>query len=149
VADVSAGAKRLVEEGRFSVVPAVADEDMGAWMEYVYMQKPCPVTVRGVSVTLEAIGPDGRTVQIGSVMTDANGVFKKLWAPPGEGEYTVIATFKGSESYWPSYAETAVGVSAASGVSGIPAVDLLLILAVVIIIILIVLAYAVLRKKTS
>jgi len=144
VTDQSAGAKQLVQQGKFSIVPAIADEDMGAWMEYVYMQKPCPVTVRGVSVTLEAIGPDGRTVQIGSVMTDANGVFKKLWAPPGEGEYTVIATFKGSESYWMSYAETALGVapSAAAEASNVNTYLLIAVLVAVIVV-----AALVLRRR--
>ncbi len=35
-----------------------------------------------------------------------------MWEPPVLGEYTVIATFKGSGSYYTSYAETAFGVSA-------------------------------------
>jgi outer membrane protein assembly factor BamB len=113
VADVCAGAKKLVQEGKFTFVPAVADEYMGAWMEYLYMQKPIPGDAKGVSVKLAAVASDGTVIDIGTVTSDMSGMFKKLWAPPAEGEYTVIATFEGSESYWPSYAETAVGVTAA------------------------------------
>ena len=35
------------------------------------------------------------------------------WKPDVPGKYTVIATFKGSESYWPSHAETAFAVDEA------------------------------------
>jgi len=37
-------------------------------------------------------------------------MFKKMWTPEVPGEYTVIATFMGDDSYGSSYAETAVGV---------------------------------------
>jgi hypothetical protein len=45
-------------------------------------------------------------------------MFKKMWTPEHEGEYTIIATFEGSESYWRSFAETAVGVGPAEAPSG-------------------------------
>jgi hypothetical protein len=34
-----------------------------------------------------------------------------MWEPPVPGEYTIIATFAGTASYYGSYAETAMGVS--------------------------------------
>jgi len=40
-------------------------------------------------------------------------MFKKMWTPDSEGEYSIIATFEGSDSYWTSYAETAIGVGPA------------------------------------
>jgi hypothetical protein len=40
-------------------------------------------------------------------------MYKLMFTPEVPGEYTVIASFEGSESYWPSYAETAIGVSEA------------------------------------
>ena len=107
------GARQLVEEGKFKFVPAVADKDIGKWMEYLYMQKPCPEDVDGVQVKLTAVDSNGQIVDIDTVTSDANGLFKKLWTPDGEGEYTIIATFEGSNSYWPSYAETAIGVGPA------------------------------------
>ena len=36
-----------------------------------------------------------------------------MWTPDQEGEYIIIATFEGSESYWRSYAKTAIRVGPA------------------------------------
>jgi hypothetical protein len=93
--------------------PAIADEDMTPWMEYLYMQKPMPTDASGVPVTLDAIAPDGSFVNIGTVTSDMSGMFKKMWTPDDEGEYTIIATFEGTDSYYASYAETAIGVGPA------------------------------------
>jgi hypothetical protein len=93
--------------------PAIADEYMSEWMEYLYMQQPCPQNVQGVEVKLETLDPNGNFYEIGTVTSDASGMYKLLWEPPVPGEYTIIATFKGSESYWSSFAETAIGVTEA------------------------------------
>jgi hypothetical protein len=61
-------------------------------------------------VTIDVIDPSGNYVHIGDVTSDFSGMFKMLWTPDEEGEYTVIAGFGGSDSYWSSYAETALGV---------------------------------------
>jgi hypothetical protein len=37
-----------------------------------------------------------------------------MWTPPITGKYTITATFEGSNSYWPSSAETAIGVTEAT-----------------------------------
>jgi len=82
----------------------------------LHNQKPASgiaPNVKGVEVTLDALDPNGNFVNIGTVTTDASGMFKKMWEPEVPGEYTVIATFGGSKSYWSSYAETSVGVSEA------------------------------------
>jgi hypothetical protein len=92
---------------------AISDEDMSDWMEYLRMQKPMPMNVKGVEVLLETLDPNGNFYEIGTVTSDASGMFKMMWEPPVPGEYTVMATFRGSESYWSSHAETAVGVVAA------------------------------------
>ncbi|MCW4015448.1 MAG: PQQ-binding-like beta-propeller repeat protein [Candidatus Bathyarchaeota archaeon] len=114
VIDTASGTQQDEQAARFPKgVPAVSDESMGVWMEYVYMQKPCPANVKGVEVTLDAIDPNGNFVHIGRVTSDGYGQFMKMWTPEIEGEYTVIATFEGSNSYWPSYSETAVGVGPA------------------------------------
>jgi hypothetical protein len=115
VTDQSAGAKKKVQTGEFNMVPAVSDESMGAWMEYIYMQKPCPSNTTGVTVLLQTLDPNGNFYDIGTTTTDAYGNFKLLWKPPVAGEYSIIATFSGSESYWQSYAETALGVTEAPG----------------------------------
>jgi len=98
--------------------PAVADEYMTEWMEYLYMQQECPEYYEGVDVKLEVLDPNGNFYVIGTVTSDGSGMFKKMWTPEVEGEYTIIATFEGSESYWRSYAETAIGITEAPTPSG-------------------------------
>jgi hypothetical protein len=110
VTDQSSGAKQKVQNGEFSMVPAMSDESMGEWMEYVYMQKPIPGDAKGVEVTLDTIDPNGNFVHIDTATSDTSGMFSYQWTPEVPGKYTVIATFAGSESYWSSYAETAIGV---------------------------------------
>lgn len=94
--------------------PAISDQDMTQWMEYLYMQKQIPGHATGVSVTLTAIDPNGNTQNIGTVTSDVSGLFKAMWTPPVPGAYTIIASFGGSNSYFPSYAETAIGVSSSA-----------------------------------
>jgi outer membrane protein assembly factor BamB len=114
VTDESAGTKQTEQAGRFpNGVPAIADADMSEWMEYVYMQKPIPADATGVPVTLDAIDPNGNFVHIGRVTSDMSGFYSYKWKPENEGKYTIIATFEGSDSYYCSYAETAIGVDPA------------------------------------
>jgi hypothetical protein len=113
VNDECIGARRLVEEGKFNIVPAIADEYMSEWMEYLYMQQPCPDYFEGVEVKLETLDPNNNFYEIGTVTSDASGLYSIFWEPPVPGKYTIIATFEGSDSYYGSYAETALGVSEA------------------------------------
>jgi outer membrane protein assembly factor BamB len=98
--------------------PAISDDYMSEWMEYLYMQKPCPMIISGVDVKLETLDPNGNFYEIGTITSDASGMYKLMWEPPVPGEYTIIATFEGSESYFSSYAETAIGVEEASSAGG-------------------------------
>jgi hypothetical protein len=121
VTDQCAGAKALAEKmGYVNGVPAIADESMQAWMEYLYMQQSMPTNATGVEVTLDTLDPNGNFVHIDTVTSDTSGMFKKLWTPEVPGEYTVIATFAGSASYYSSYAETAIGVSEAPAATAPP-----------------------------
>jgi hypothetical protein len=114
VLDVSPGAKDIGVAWNFPEgLPALADESMTAWMEYVYMQKPMPANVKGVWVSFDAIAPNGTWIHIGGTHTDSYGMYSVMWKPPTEGLWTFVATFPGSESYWPSYAQTSIGVTAA------------------------------------
>jgi hypothetical protein len=114
VTDQSPGTKDSDRTARFpNGVPAVSDDSMSPWMEYVYMQQPRPTNATGVEVTLDTLDPNGNFVHIGTVTSDSSSMFKKAFVPEVPGEYTIIATFAGSESYWPSYAETAISVSEA------------------------------------
>ncbi|MFB3888270.1 MAG: PQQ-binding-like beta-propeller repeat protein [Candidatus Bathyarchaeia archaeon] len=134
--------------------PAISDQSMGEWMAFKYEQQPCPPDVKGVPVLLDATAPDGSNINIGEVMSDSYGVFKKLWTPPTTGEYTIRATFPGSDSYGSSTAETAAGVSTAAATQktevttpAVP-VDLYIIAATIVILVAIaIVAVLVLRKK--
>jgi hypothetical protein len=88
--------------------PAISDEDMGPWMEYLNMQAQKPTNAKGVPVHLTAIDPNGNFQDMGIVTSDMAGMFKKSWIPPVPGEYTITATFEGSEAYGGSAAETAL-----------------------------------------
>jgi outer membrane protein assembly factor BamB len=118
VTDECAGAKQLVEEGKQTIVAAIADEDQGDWMEYLYMQQEIPMNAKGVEVTLDAIDPNGNYVHIDKVRSDMSGMFSCKWTPEHEGKYTVIATFEGSKAYYSSYAEASFGVDPAPAPAG-------------------------------
>jgi hypothetical protein len=92
--------------------PAIADGSMTAWMEYLYHQQPKPTDAIGVPVRLTAIGPNGNSEDIGTAISDASGMFKRMWTPTQTGAYTITASFDGSKSYWASSSQTALGVSA-------------------------------------
>jgi hypothetical protein len=104
VTDQSAGA---------TGTPAISDEDMTEWMEYIYMQQPMPGDAQGVTVKLYAIDPNGNYQDIGETTSDIWGTFGKSWTPPVEGEYLIIAEFAGTKSYYKSSSVTYITVDAA------------------------------------
>ena len=53
---------------------------------------------------------NGNYRTIGTATTDASGTYSLTWTPDIPGNYTVIATFAGTNGYWPSSAETAFNV---------------------------------------
>ncbi|MEM2081035.1 MAG: PQQ-binding-like beta-propeller repeat protein [Candidatus Bathyarchaeia archaeon] len=114
VTDIAAGTKQKEQAARFpNGVPAVSDESMSTWMEYVYMQKPKPTDVKGVEVIIEVHDPNNNYYEVARTTSDSNGFYKTTFKPPVPGEYTIIARFAGSESYYGSSAETAVYVEEA------------------------------------
>ncbi len=115
VTDNSPGTKDADRAARFpDGVPAVSDESMSAFMEYVYMQQAKPTNTTGVPVTLSVIDSNGNYRQIGTTTTDAAGYYSYPWTPDITGAYTVIAQFGGSESYWPSTTRTSFIVNPAA-----------------------------------
>jgi outer membrane protein assembly factor BamB len=101
--------------------PAIADEYMTPWMEYLYMQKPIPTNATGVDVSLDAIDPNSNYVHIGTATSDTSGTFSYTWATPDiPGNYAITATFAGSESYGGSYGETHAVVSEAPAATAPP-----------------------------
>ncbi len=130
--------------------PAIADANMAAWMEYKFMDQPMP-GASGVPLKLTAIAADGSSTEIGTVYSDASGVFVSSWTPDKEGVFKIVAAFDGSDSYGGSYAETGVVVSSSTTgtaqQSGAIATEVYILVAAVVILIVIVVAVLVLRKK--
>jgi len=93
--------------------PAISDEDLGAWMEYLYMQQAMPTNAAGVEVSLDALDPNGNFVHVDTVTSDMTGNYGTAFIPEVPGLYTIIATFAGSKSYYGSYAETFINVDEA------------------------------------
>jgi hypothetical protein len=119
VLDVSAGTKQNEQAADFPYgVPAASDASESAWMEYVYMQKPCPASFTGVTVSLTAVDPNGNLVQIGTATTDAQGLYHYTWTPPDvSGDYKITASFASTNSYYGSASETAMTVTPAPTVA--------------------------------
>jgi hypothetical protein len=87
---------------------------MADWTLYVYMQIPRPANIKGVWVKLDAINVyTGEVLDIGGTHTDSAGFYTVSWTPPKEGLWKILATFPGSKSYYPSFAETSIVVTAA------------------------------------
>jgi hypothetical protein len=95
-------------------VPAVSDASMSDWMMYVYKQFERPTNATGVEVTLSVLDANNNFRQIGKTTSDANGYYSLQWKPDIPGKYTVYASFAGSNSYYPSYAETSFAVDSAA-----------------------------------
>jgi len=121
VTDESPGAKESAQVARFANgVPAISDEDMSPWMEYLYMQQPKPTDICGVEVVISVLDPNNNCYEVGRTTSDANGVYKLAFEPLVPGEYSVITTFEGSESYWSSQAATAINVEEAPAATAEP-----------------------------
>jgi hypothetical protein len=114
VTDESPGAKQYAQTVRFPHgVPVIADDSMGPWMEYLYMQQPLPTDATGVEVLIDVVDSNGNYRNIGKTTSDCYGFYSFEWQPDIPGKYTVVATFAGSESYYASYSETAFTVAEA------------------------------------
>jgi hypothetical protein len=78
--------------------PAISDDDMDAWMEYMFHQRPLPTNAKGVDVALRAIDPNGNLIPIGNATSDNAGNYGLPFTPEVPGTYQIIAEFKGSAS---------------------------------------------------
>jgi hypothetical protein len=121
VMDISPGTNTPNALMRFpNGVPAAADEGMSEWMQYVYQQFPKPANAAGVEVVIYVLDANGNYYEVGRTTTDASGGFKLSFEPLVPGDYTVIACFEGSKSYWPSNANTYMSVTEAPAASPAP-----------------------------
>jgi hypothetical protein len=107
ITDISAGAQQQAVAKNFpNGLPVVSDSSMTAWMEYVYMQQTRPSNATGVPISIDVVDSNGNLRNVGTTTSDTSGMFTFTWKPDITGDYTVMATFAGSESYYPTFAET-------------------------------------------
>jgi len=106
VTDISAGSQQNAVAANFpNGLPCVSDASMTQFMEAVYEQQPMPTNVTGVPVTVSVTDSNHNSYDIGTVYTDASGTYSLAWTPIITGNYTVTATFAGTQSYYGSSAE--------------------------------------------
>ncbi len=87
---------------------------MADWMGYVYQQQQLPTNFIGVPVQISVVDANGNSRTIGTATTDATGQYNLVWTPDIAGTYKVIATFAGTNAYYPSFATTAFTVMQAA-----------------------------------
>jgi len=93
--------------------PAISDQNMTAWMTYLYLQQPMPTDIAGVPLTLYITDQSNNVVDTIQTTSDSLGHFAVSWTPTTTGLYKVAAIFDGSNSYYASTEETAIVVGAA------------------------------------
>jgi outer membrane protein assembly factor BamB len=91
--------------------PAIGDDSMGRWMEYLFENQAKPTNATGVPVSLDTIDPNGNFVHIGTVTSDINGNYGLKYTPDVPGTYQIIATFAGSNAYSGSTSSTYMAIS--------------------------------------
>ncbi|MGA3290571.1 MAG: PQQ-binding-like beta-propeller repeat protein [Candidatus Bathyarchaeia archaeon] len=118
VTDISSGASQNAVAANFpNGLPCVSDASMSQFMAAVYMQQPMPANDTGVPVTISVTDNNKNTYVIGTAITDPNGFYSLSWKPQISGNYTVTASFAGTQSYYGSSANTAFYANAASSVA--------------------------------
>ncbi len=107
ITDVSAGvAQSEVAKNYPNGLPCISDASQSKWMEHVYQAQPLPNNVTGVPITLSVVDQNGNYRTIGATVSSASGAFGYTWTPDIAGDYAIYASFEGSNSYWPTSAET-------------------------------------------
>jgi len=107
VMDTAAGTQGTQQKGDFpNGVPCASDASMSAWMSYVYQQQAMPTDFTGVKVQIAVLDSNGNHYPVGTATTDASGMYTLSYTPTIAGNFTVFATFAGTNGYWPSSAET-------------------------------------------
>ena len=113
ITDISAGAKQDLVASKFpNGLPCVSDESQSKFMEAVYQQQPMPTNLTGVSIVFSVLDSNGNYRTIGTTTSDGSGMFTYTWTPDIQGDYTVVASFAGTNSYYSSSAETSFYVGA-------------------------------------
>jgi hypothetical protein len=137
-------------------VPCISDNSMATYMQYLYEQQPIDglphsITVTGVPVSIDAVDPNGNSIHIATVTSNAKGTFGYTWTAPNIlGQYTIQATFAGDDSYGSSSANayaavvsptaTAATTTQTTGASVVSSTDIMTYIAVAAIAIIIAIA---------
>jgi hypothetical protein len=100
--------------------PAISDEDMDDWMEYMFMQQAKPADAKGVEVVLTVVDPNSNVYEIGRVTSDVEGNYALPFEPLVPGDYQIIASFAGTKAYGPSSATTYLTVEEAPAATPMP-----------------------------
>jgi hypothetical protein len=112
ITDISAGSQQQTVAANFpNGLPCVSDASMTQFMEAIYEQQSMPTNLTGVPVTISVLDSNGNYRQIGTTTSDGSGMFTFTWKPDISGDYTLVANFAGSQSYYASYAETSFTAS--------------------------------------
>ena len=112
VMDISAGSTQSAVALNFpNGIPCVSDASQSRWMEYVYQQQPIPQNATGVPITISVLDSNNNYRTIGTTTSDIYGSFGFTWTPDIPGKFTIIASFAGSNSYYPSSASTYMSAS--------------------------------------
>jgi hypothetical protein len=121
VMDTSAGTQQTTVKADFpNGVPVASDASMSAWMSYVYQQQAFPTNFTGVQVTINVIDSNGNYRTIGTETTTSAGTYSLTWTPDIPGNYTVIASFAGTNGYWGSSSQNAFTVMQAPAATATP-----------------------------
>jgi hypothetical protein len=114
VTDIAAGTQQSQQAADFpNGVPLAADSAMTNWMAYVYQQQGFPTDFTGVPVTVSVVDSNGNFREIGTATSTSAGTFSLTWVPDIPGDFTVYATFAGTNAYWPSSSMTSFSVQEA------------------------------------
>ena len=76
------------------------------WSKYLN-ELPKPENIQGVEITINVIDANGNYRTIGTTTSDVNGYYSLAWTPDISGQYTLIATFAGTNAYYGASAQTA------------------------------------------
>ena len=108
ITDISAGSQQEAVAANFpNGLPCISDASQSQFMEAVYQQQAMPTNLTGVPISLNVVDANGNYRTIGTTMSNAYGTYSYTWTPDISGDYTVIANFAGTNSYYPSEAATA------------------------------------------
>ena len=114
VMDTATGTQGTQQKGDFpNGVPCASDASMSDWMSYVYQQQGMPANFTGVPVQIAVLDSNGNHYTVGTATTDASGMYTLTYTPTISGNFTVFATFAGTNGYWPSSSESSFVATAA------------------------------------